>query len=73
MKSKQVKWVVRNEADPHRRISSLGGDDFEHSIIQAMMNIHHDKYRYWAVVEEHRFGSYSIRAPARPILEQRTI
>lgn len=51
MQARQVKWVERNEADPHRRISRLGGDDFEHTILEAIMNIHQGACRYWMVHE----------------------
>ena len=47
MKARQVTWVERNEDDPARRISRLGGEDFSHSILEAIMNIHHGVCRYW--------------------------
>ncbi|WP_300381120.1 DUF3892 domain-containing protein [Henriciella sp.] len=51
MKARQVKWVERNETDPHRRISRLGGDDFTHTVLEAIMNVHHGECRYWMIYQ----------------------
>ena len=51
MISRQVKWVIRNEADPARRISRLGGDDFDHSIAEAIMDVHLGACSYWMAHE----------------------
>lgn len=51
MKARQVKWIERNETDPGRRISRLGGDDFTHTVLEAIMNVHHDECRYWMVYQ----------------------
>ncbi|WP_084397105.1 DUF3892 domain-containing protein [Henriciella aquimarina] len=49
MKARQVKWVERNEADPSRRISRIGGDGFNHTIEEAIINMHQETCRYWMV------------------------
>ena len=49
MKALQVTWIERDENDRHRRISRLGGEDFNHTIIEAIMNVHHGECRYWLV------------------------
>ena len=70
MKAKQIPWVERDESDPHRRIKRLGGDGFCHSILEAIMNVHHGECRYWMVhdgapvwvVLDTRPGSAYLRA-----------
>ncbi|MGB3626066.1 MAG: hypothetical protein WA989_09565 [Henriciella sp.] len=51
MKARQVTWVERDEADRYRRISRLGGADFNHTIIEAIMNMHHGVCRYWMIYD----------------------
>lgn len=63
MKSRQVKWIIRNEADAARRIARLGGDDFDHSIAEAIMNVHHGACSYWMV---HEGQAVSIILDTRP-------
>ncbi|RAN32764.1 hypothetical protein [Hyphomonas pacifica] len=47
MDYKQVTWVERDDANPARRISALGGRDFRHSAVEAIMNIHFERCGYW--------------------------
>ena len=49
MIARQVKWIERNEDDPCWRIARLGGDGFSHTVQEAIINLHHDRCRYWMV------------------------
>ena len=51
MKTYQVTWVERDETDRFRRISKLGGEAFTHTIVEAILNLHHGHCRYWMVHE----------------------
>lgn len=49
MDYKQVTWVERDDANPARRIAALGGVDFRHTAVEAIMNIHFKRCGYWMV------------------------
>lgn len=68
MKTRQVKWVVRNESDVSRRISRIGGDDFDHSIVEAIMNIHLDRCRYWFIRQNEPLWIVIDTRPGTPYL-----
>lgn len=54
MLTKQVKWITPNLRDTSRRIARVGGDDFDHSISEVIMNLHMRRYRYWIDVKGKR-------------------
>lgn len=41
--------MERDESDPRRRIKRLGGDGFNHSILEVIKNLHQETCRYWLV------------------------
>lgn len=49
MDYKQVTWVERDDLNPARRIAALGGKDFRHSAVEAIMNVHFERCRYWMI------------------------
>jgi hypothetical protein len=52
MITRQVKWVIPNSTDPARQIARLGGEDFDHSISEAIANAHLELCRYYIKVED---------------------
>jgi hypothetical protein len=49
MEALQVTWIEKDESDRYRRISRIGGNGFSHTIIEAIMNLHHGNCRYWMI------------------------